>query len=363
MKAVRDEESNLTPRRNIRDGITQQINRIKSDGQKGTAVDQKISELENQLRKAKSEDEDVEKQFEILKRKSVKESEEVKWTAVREYAEKLILLADASSSFLDALPSVPPSADNPYNGAKSTAATRASVQASLNKWVTGHVKVPEVNIGRDTNETDTRSFGETHASELSGIEIPGQMSSVPASGALNSSSSPVPHTPENRPIDPSQLNQTPVQVFSQGDVGVVTPLHTSTAPASSNQPVPMTSPTVAETGIPLTGGSTGPGPRKGSLSQHRETPPYGSSTLSTSAYVPAEDEKMRLAREERDRILSTGSSSTSPAYESAEDEKKRLERAERERVLRLAGSGNGSGSGPKGGSGTLDDSVPPPYQD
>ena len=394
MKSIRNEESTLSPRRNVREGIKLQINKIKSDGQKGAAVEQKIAELENQLKKAEAEDADAEKQFEILKRKALRENEEVKWSAIREvclvhivqpncllmlstpqYAEKLILLSNASTSFLDALPSVPPTTENPYTGAKSTASTRASVQSSLNKWVTGHVKIPELNTSVDGIEPDTRSFGETHASELSSIGNADGASSVPSTGALNASSSPATQSSTNQPLDTKQLNQTPVQI--PGHPSAERPIATSPSAVSGSPPpsqpsVPTTSPTVAETGVPLASGTTGPGPRKGSLSQQGpgKVSAYGSAEAIASvtpSYPSAEDEKRRLAREERERILNQGSSSSAPTYESAEDEKKRLERQERERVLQLGGSG-GSGSGPRGdnkdGEHDLNDGPPPPaYHD
>jgi len=374
LKGIRDEETALSPRRNIREGINLQINKIKSDGQKGAAVERKIAELENQLKKAKEEDSDTDKQFEILKRKAIRENETEKWAAIREYAEKLILLADASTSFLDALPPHPPTPESPYVGAKATAATRASVQSSLNKWVTGHVKVPDLNSSTEGIEPDTRSFGESHASELSGIGSSDGGSSVPAAGALNTAPSPVkqPST-ANQPIDANQLNQTPVQIPSQTGAEKLTtssPPPVSGSPPPSQSSAPTTSPTVAETGVPLAAGISGPGPRHGSLSQ--SAPPakaaaYGSQEAiasTTPSYPSAEDEKRRLAREERDRILNSGSSQQAPVYESAEDEKKRLERQERERVLQLGGSGgSGSGSkhGPKDGE---DEGAPPPaYHD
>lgn len=251
---------------------------------------------------------------------------------------------------MDALPPVPPTAEHPYMGATTTASTRAAVQASLNKWVTGHVKIPEFNHANpDLVDPETRSFGETHASDLSSIGSPDSASSVPPTGALNTGSTSSLSPASVHPIDTNQLNQTPVQVASsQERLMTASPPSAKLTPPTSQQSIPTTSPTVAETGIPLVAGSTGPGPRKGSLSQQSKAPPYGSPEAiasSTSGYPSAEDEKRRLAREERDRVLQAGGSSSTPGYESAEDEKNRLERAERERVEQLAHQGGASGEG------------------
>jgi Holliday junction resolvasome RuvABC DNA-binding subunit len=82
LKNIRDAENTLLPRRNIRAGIVLQINRIKSEGQKG--ADRKLAELQDQLKRAEDEDQDLERQYEITKRKFLRENEENKWAAIRE---------------------------------------------------------------------------------------------------------------------------------------------------------------------------------------------------------------------------------------------------------------------------------------
>lgn len=79
----------------------------------------------------------------------------------------------------------------------------------------------------------------------------------------------------------------------------------------------------------------------------------------------AEDEKKRLEREDRERLLRSEPSRTASTsrHESAEDEKKRLEREERERVLRAGGT-QGGPPGPNVPDPDVDDgdgSTPPPY--
>jgi len=81
-KVLRDAEAALTPRRNIRAGLSMQISRMEHDQQKG--MEKRLAELREQLRKAEDEDEAKEKQVEILKRRAVKESEQQKWDAIRE---------------------------------------------------------------------------------------------------------------------------------------------------------------------------------------------------------------------------------------------------------------------------------------
>jgi hypothetical protein len=79
---LRDLETNLTPRRNIRAGIQLQIGRIEHDQQKGT--ERRLADLREQLKRAEAADEPAEREIEIAKRKAVRESEQLKWDALRE---------------------------------------------------------------------------------------------------------------------------------------------------------------------------------------------------------------------------------------------------------------------------------------
>lgn len=82
LKALRDAETNLLPRRNLRTNLQTQIARLEHDQVKGG--DKKIAELRQQLHKAESDDIQLEREVELLKRKAVRESEQLKWDAIRE---------------------------------------------------------------------------------------------------------------------------------------------------------------------------------------------------------------------------------------------------------------------------------------
>jgi hypothetical protein len=117
-------------------------------------------------------------------------------------------------------------------------------------------------------------------------------------------------------------------------VGVTLP-----GPADTEAKVPSVTPTVAETGDPVSGGIDGPGPLSGSLLDIR-------SSKSRNPFLH-DDER------------STGSSAL--AYESAEDEKKRLEREERERLLQ--GETEGDDNRPGDQSGPNRRETLPPYEE
>ncbi|KAG6842608.1 hypothetical protein C0991_000134 [Blastosporella zonata] len=379
LKALRDAETAIAPRRNLRVGLHTQLARVEHDQLKG--FEKKMAELKDQIRKAELDDEPQEKEIQLLKRKAVRESEQLKWEAFREYGEKLVLLSQASTPIVEALPTIPPSATQPYTGAQVTGAARASLQRALDNYKTGHINLSPQLTGADLHRSDTRSFGESHASELSSID----------SDATHVSSPPLPSTPpsdykihpdpptfkpsethapdvkstSSPPIDPATLNQSPSPIPATSGGNTTVPAPISGAPA----PAPIT-PTLAETGVPISAASEGPGPASGSLHDIRgaasnagarddSAPVYGQ--LPTVApYPSAAEEKQRL----ESPYSGASTSSDGPPqdnvsashFESAEEEKKRLEREERDGLL-SAGS-----SAPKNTDKKDDDDLPPSYQ-
>lgn len=89
LKQLRDAETAITPRRNIRTALANQLARIEHDNAKGN--EKKIAELKDQIHKAETDDLPQEKEIELLKRKAIRESEQLKWEAVREVSLILFL--------------------------------------------------------------------------------------------------------------------------------------------------------------------------------------------------------------------------------------------------------------------------------
>ncbi|KAH9847364.1 Eisosome component PIL1-domain-containing protein [Lenzites betulinus] len=417
-KALRDAETSLSGRRNIRGGLQNQIARIEHDQQRG--MEHKLAELKRQLRKAEEDDEPLEKEVELLKRKAVRDSERQKWEAVREYGEKLALVAQAASSALPALPDIPPSKVQPYTGGQLTASVRTTLQQALDSYRVGDTTLYFRELSAaDLGRSDTRSFGETHAKELASIGTaePHTMSNIPVTPPTTTHdtppqapshtaniTSPLAPTPTTNtpavapkastppqgaaspPLNPATLNQAPAPIpYKAGSPpsAVVAP-----NPSEPSIKVPTVTPTVAETGLPKSAGPDGPGPASGSLLDLKQpspiapipvatqgsalaiTVPPGYAAGVTSAPESAEDEKKRLAREERERFLREGGQSGDPLssvaehpkFESAEEEKKRLEREDRERLLAAGGSSNPNPD-PDAKEPPPDDGELPPYQE
>ncbi|KAL5534143.1 hypothetical protein ACEPAG_604 [Sanghuangporus baumii] len=379
MKTLRNAEKELEPKRNNRTGLQTQIGRLEHDMQKGS--EKRLADLREQLARLEAEDEPAEKEIEILKRNAVRESERAKWAAIREYGEKLVLLAEASTSIIDALPSVPPSENQPYTGAQSTAATRASLQQALDNFKPGSISHSFQPSVADINRSDSRSFGVTHASELSNIASPSLPGPSHDSASLPHSVPPLPSAPKPSPppVNPTTLNyapapippkSSPVNTKDSEAVPVTSNVAAAPSTISSTSPpatgpttsVQIPEPTIAETGMPVSAGPLGPGPKSGSLKDLKSDIPPPSSTSSATGYAPkfepAEEEKARLQKEERERLAQ----GPVQKYETAEEEKKRLQKEENDRLLREEQARkDGSGSGSKDADG--DGATPPPYQD
>ena len=370
------------------------------------------------------------------------------------------------------MPSIPPTAGQPYTGEQATASARASVQYALDHYKPGSLSHGFQPSEADLSRSDSRSFGVTHASELSSIVTPESRhssrpgtpsrheSNASVSSTVGSHHGPVPlpiPSPGSPSVNPMTLNNEPAQIPSSpkrhsGTLSGHGVLHLQTDEPSlkeSAEVLPgVEGPTVAETGVPMSAGADGPGPASGSIhdlrarqnskhspgaspmpssfplpektprtsfssntipgsappsSFHGDLPPsaglftnvsplsasnasalpgYGGGSGNASSGVggepakleSAEEEKARLQREERDRLLMAGSSASAsgsettvqpPAvqkYETAEQEKNRLEREERERLLRGSST---SGAGQDQGKKDNDEpeGQPPAYQD
>lgn len=238
---------------------------------------------------------------------------------------------------------------NPYGGAEVTATARASLQHALDNYKPGDVSL-RLHFGGDLSRSDTRSFGESHASELSSLAAPS------AGQDLHPGLSLTPPIPEHVSTWTEDLS---VDLSTQSQPAKPD-LSTATIPA---QPAPAATLTVGETGTSLPASGPVSDPLRDVPAALQDASPsgagrpaesysgdlYGTAPPKTES---AEEEKQRLGREERERVLAAGNE----VSETAEEEKKRLEREERQRVL--AGGANVPGN-----TAEKDGEELPPYQD
>lgn len=264
-----------------------------------------------------------------------------------QYGEKLVILAQASEQVLKVLPSLPPSSSRRYEGAQETAAIRSAVQKALDSWKPGHTDFPAKHGAVDLDRTDTKSFGETHASELSTIghdDSPPPRPSTPSRpSGVSLHDPPVPalaHVPpktliashkqatsptvSSPPLQAGSLNLSPAELPTPtiAPSDPTTTSHTSGSdPIDTPAKLPQVTPTVAETGVPKSAGPDGPGPASGSLlevkAEHdsQGNTPGHTTDATPKPYESAEEEKKRLEREGRERLLA-GASDANPASDS-----------------------------------------------
>lgn len=300
-----------------------------------------------------------------------------------QYGEKLALVAQAAESVLAVLPPIPPSESQPYKAVEQTGSIRASLQHALDNWKPGQTTLSapaDVILDR----SNTGSFGETHSSELQQISTPEQGVSQPVrDGTVGSSgpdssppskpvqvpapvpiqelgsasnppssslqtrsasiSSPLAASSTSPGINPAVLNNEPAPISSASPPQAVK-LPDVSGSVDSKERVPAVTPTVAETGVPVSGGPSGPGPSSGSLHEIRSS--------STGVSQAASDVPVAPGTEE----------SSTNKYESAEEEKKRLAREERERLLQ-GEKPSAESSDPRDDAPADDGDTPPPYQE
>ncbi|EIM92971.1 uncharacterized protein STEHIDRAFT_117891 [Stereum hirsutum FP-91666 SS1] len=398
-KQLRDKETALAPRRTARAGLQSQIGRIEAGQEKG--YEKRLVDLRAQLTKAERDDEAAEREFEILKRKALKESERLKWEAFREYGEKLSLLSQASESILTHLPSVPGS----YNSTEETGAIRATLQHALDHWKPGQVTL-SASEGANLDRSHTRSFGETHARELAhinptqpspttlpvtppptsmtfadakstetvttakspsldGVHVPAPvplqtsaLSSSPSNPGSNNKISPIaipsagPRSsqPKSSAINTATLNTAPANIPNSASPpagGVLSPKDTVDPTSTDAVTVPSVTPTVAETGIPVAASPNGPGPSSGSLRDLKPSSPTGqahrdsTSSMSSISAVTHGGAALPTLSEETRTPAGGLIGDAQPKFESAEEEKKKLQREERERLLHEESSSAG----------------------
>lgn len=301
------------------------------------------------------------------------------------------MLSQAAGAIIPALPTVPPTPNEPYSGKEITTSVRAALQHALDTYAPGETHL-QLRPSADLSRSDTRSFGLTHAKELSrinssaegapGIPLtpppPGSNFPPPApSHTLNapiapglptptpaypspplSGSPPVATRPypdaQSPPLNPASLNQAPAPIpMPASATSATSPVDPASSGSGAGAPVvapdsadaphmmPTVTPTVAETGVPKAAGPEGPGPASGSLRElRRPSEPSSSPVVGKYGELPGYEGGAGPSAgggKEKEK---------GEKWESAEEEKKRLEREERERVL---GEGAGSKADEAGG--------------
>jgi len=189
-----------------------------------------------------------------------------------------VLLSQATTPVIAALPSIPPTPEHPYAGAQATGAARASLQHALDNHQIGNTDFPTQLAPSELLGSDTQSFGDSHASELAIINSQSTPPQAPHTSTQFSSTLGSPSSP----IDPATLDSSSAPIPS--------PPTTVPDTLSTTSQIP----TVAETGTPVPAEAANIGPAGGSPHELHQSDSTGLAS-SAASYPPAEEEKRRLA--------------------------------------------------------------------
>jgi Eisosome component PIL1 len=233
-KTARNADAALGPHRAQRTNFENQLGRLHSEvdlGRSTPALQNKIAEFENQRATLQREDEPQERELENLKRIALKESETARWAAIRGYAEKLILLSQASEALIAEIPAT---ASDPYSGKERTASIRHTVQQSIDNFHPGNFPspfAPSASPGVSSVPVDSRSFGETHHSELQ--RTPSVLDNHKDDGHSHSATDARARRPSTG-VDPASLNNAPAPIPTPTDSsGAHFSLHIGALPMES----------------------------------------------------------------------------------------------------------------------------------
>ncbi|GAA5823092.1 hypothetical protein JCM10212_005718 [Sporobolomyces blumeae] len=360
LKDIRNFENDLSNRRKNRANLDTKLQKERDKHSKGKNTEQ-IHELSTELAQADAEIKTFEESFEALKRQKLHESFSIQMQAQKELGEKLAIVAGYGELLIQGMET--DGISNDYHGKDRTASIKADLEESLLSWQPSSVPTLS-NRGSSLQHSDTRSFGATHADQLSQLGDDDAQSHGAPSHAIThgqslhpSHSAPlhfvpplpsIPATPgdpaaesaHRRPVPPIPVHQSPFEHSSSSSsfhtaepgrspsshglnlsptpqdlgAGFSPPPH-----ATGGFPVPQPpagvsppQPTVAETGAPKLG-TGGPSsgtlrPRSSSVSQGGQASPSSHLGGASAPAAPAAVENLEPLPP-----AATSTSSTSPS--------------------------------------------------
>ncbi|GJN90090.1 hypothetical protein Rhopal_003088-T1 [Rhodotorula paludigena] len=193
LKDIRNFENDLVPRRRNQQSLATKITALEKEigaSKKGADVKQsdQLSKLRGELSQLEAENATFEQSFETLKRQKLHEAFSAQFRAQRELGEKMALVAGYGDVLLQGMESEGVGAD--YRGKDRTAQVKVELESALKNWVPG--PTPRLQQQGGLDRSDTRSFGETHASQLSQLD---SQSSLASRDAHSSQTSHLTHPP------------------------------------------------------------------------------------------------------------------------------------------------------------------------
>ncbi|GAA5895888.1 uncharacterized protein JCM6883_001647 [Sporobolomyces salmoneus] len=163
LKDVRNFENDLSNRRKNRATLATKLQTIKDKDSRGKNVDQ-IASLQTELTQADSEIATFESSFSALKRQKLHESFSLQFAAQKELGEKLAIVSSYGELLIEGMET--DGIEGDYKGEERTARIKVELEHALSDW---QPRAPPTlaNNASSLDHSDTRSFGATHADQLS----------------------------------------------------------------------------------------------------------------------------------------------------------------------------------------------------
>ncbi|GAA5994280.1 hypothetical protein JCM11641_006395 [Rhodosporidiobolus odoratus] len=188
LKDIRNFENDLVPRRRNAAAISVKIAALRKE-KPSTKTDDQLSKLTSELSQLEIENATFEASFDTLKRAKLHEAFALQFAAQKELGEKLAIVSGYGELLLQGMET--DGIANDYRGQDRTARVKAELEDALNSWTASPApKLKEPSGSGFLNRSDSRSFGATHAAQLSQLD--------------NSSSQPVFSTQDSQTMHAAQ---------------------------------------------------------------------------------------------------------------------------------------------------------------
>ncbi|KWU42797.1 hypothetical protein RHOSPDRAFT_35637 [Rhodotorula sp. JG-1b] len=174
LKDIRNFENDLVPRRRNQHNLATRIATLQKEVAAATSkksdrkYEDQIVKLQAELQAVAAENLTFETSFSVLKRTKLHEAFSLQFEAQKELGEKLALIGGYGELLLQGMETDGTGPD--YSGKERTARVKAELEEALKNWSPS--PMPQLNAHDDgsssalLDRSDTRSFGDTHASVL-----------------------------------------------------------------------------------------------------------------------------------------------------------------------------------------------------
>ncbi|GAA5849001.1 hypothetical protein JCM8547_006409 [Rhodosporidiobolus lusitaniae] len=168
MKDIRNFENDLVPRRRNAVALKNKITALQKE-KENTKREEQLGKLQAELSQLEAENATFEESFHTLKRSKLHEAFSLQYAAQQELAEKSAIVARYGATLLRGMETDGVGKD--YKGHARTARVKVELEEALKNWSPAPPpQLQEQGGSGFLDRSDTRSFGTTHADQLSLLE-------------------------------------------------------------------------------------------------------------------------------------------------------------------------------------------------